>query len=94
VVATRGPLAAQTWISFLVWAVPDARYFLDSRFELFPADVWADRATIAAGGPPADEVLARWGINLLALPAGTDLHLTGWTVAYEDADGAILARTP
>ena len=87
-------LAAQTWTSFLEWAVPDARYFLDSRFELFPADVWADRATIAAGGPDADEVLARRGVDLLVLPAGTDLHLAGWTVVYEDADGAILGPQP
>jgi hypothetical protein len=86
-------LAAQTWTSFLEWAVPDARYFQDSRFELFPADVWADRATIAAGGPDADAVLARQGVELLVLPVGTDLHLTGWTVVYEDADGAILARS-
>jgi hypothetical protein len=83
-------LAAQTWTSFLEWAVPDARYFLDSRFELFPADVWADRATIAAGGPAADEILARRGVELLVLPAGVDLRLAGWTVVYEDADGAIL----
>ena len=87
-------LAAQTWTSFLEWAVPDALYFLDSRFELFPADVWADRATIAAGGPAADDVLARWGVELLVLPAGTDLQLTGWTIVYEDAEGTILTRTP
>jgi hypothetical protein len=86
-------LAAQTWTSFLEWAVPDARYFLDSRFELFPEEVWVDRATIAAGGPDADAVLARQGVELLVLPVGTDLHLTGWTVVYEDADGAILARS-
>ena len=85
-------LAAQTWTSFLEWAVPDARYFLDSRFELFPAEVWADRETIVAGGPDADAALAGLGVELLVLPAGTDLGLTGWTVAYEDADGAILTR--
>ncbi len=87
-------LAAQTWTSFLEWAAPDAVYFLDSRFELFPAEVWADRATIAAGGPAADEALARWQADLLALPAGTSLDLTGWTQVYEDADGVILARDP
>ena len=86
-------LAAQTWTSFLEWAVPDAQYFLDSRFELFPADAWADRATIAAGGPDADAVLARRGVDVLVLPVGTDLHLTGWTVVYEDVDGVILRRT-
>ena len=84
-------LAAQTWTSFLEWAVPDARYFLDSRFELFPAEVWADRAAIAAGGPGADEALKRWDVDLLVLPGGVRPELTGWTVVYEDPDGAILA---
>ncbi len=28
------------------------------------------------------------------LPAGTHLDLTGWTVVYEDTDGAILVRGP
>ena len=86
-------LAAQTWTSFLEWAVPDAEYFIDSRFELFPAEVWADRATIAEGGPAADEVLAGRQVDLLVLPAGTNLDLTGWTVVYEDTDGAILVRS-
>ena len=84
-------LAPQTWTSFLEWAVPDARYFLDSRFELFPAEVWADRAAIAAGGPGADEALKRWDVDLLVLPGGVRPELTGWTVVYEDPDGAILA---
>ena len=30
----------QTWGSWFEWAAPDARYFIDSRFELFPAEVW------------------------------------------------------
>jgi hypothetical protein len=85
-------LAPQTWTSFLEWAVPEARSFIDSRFELFPLEVWTDRATIAAGGPEADVVLKRWEVDLLVLPAGVRPNLTGWTVVYEDADGAILAR--
>ena len=63
-------LVPQTWASWFEWAVPDALYFIDSRFELFPADVWADRAAIAAGGPAADEVLAAGRWRLLVLPAG------------------------
>lgn len=83
-------LAAQTWASFLEWAVPDALYFLDSRFELFPAGVWEDGATIAAGGPPADAALKVRGVEVLVLPAGTSLDLTGWSAVYENADGVIL----
>jgi hypothetical protein len=72
--------------------VPDARYFLDSRFELFPAAVWDDFATIAAGGAASEGVLTRWGVDLLVLPAGTSLGLTGWKTVYQDAEGAILGR--
>ena len=32
----------QTWGSWFEWAAPEQAYFIDSRFELFPADVWAD----------------------------------------------------
>lgn len=95
-IATLGTrvLAPQTWTSFLEWAVPDARYFVDSRFELFPAEVWEDRAVIAAGGPGAEAVLDRWDVVLVVLPTGTQLGLPGWTVVYEDADGVILTRAP
>ena len=57
-----------------------------------PAEVWTDRTTIAAGGPAADDALTRWEVDLLVLPAGTQLGLTGWSVVYEDADGVILGR--
>ena len=40
----------QAWASWFEWAVPDARYFLDSRFELYPAAVWQDYGAIASGG--------------------------------------------
>ena len=37
----------QTWGSWFEWAAPEQAYFIDSRFELFPADVWADYAALA-----------------------------------------------
>ncbi len=50
--SSREPVsfAPQVWTSWFEWAVPDAVYFVDSRFELFPADVWADYARIAGPG--------------------------------------------
>ena len=42
----------QTWASWFEWAVPDARYFLDSRFELFPTSVFTVYGVIAQGGEP------------------------------------------
>ena len=53
-VATRVPPDAkvfvpQTWASWFEWAARAPHYYLDSRFELFPADVWADYAADRAG---------------------------------------------
>ncbi len=83
--------APQTWTSWFEWAAPDARYFLDSRFELFPTDVWSDDAAIATGATDAAAVLDRWGVSVVVTGAGAATP-TGWAVVYEDAAGAIIAR--
>ncbi|MEO5966074.1 MAG: hypothetical protein ABIR11_11465 [Candidatus Limnocylindrales bacterium] len=83
--------APQAWTSWFEWAVPDALYLVDARFELFPADVWADYARIAAGGSTATEPLARWQVDLVVVPAdGTAPD--GWTRIYADGDGGIYGR--
>jgi hypothetical protein len=84
----------QTWASWFEWAAPDARYFLDSRFELFPADVWHDYDAIARGGPAAAAALDRWGVGLIVVPTGSPSLGPGWTVVHDDADGTILIRSP
>ena len=83
----------QTWASWFEWAVPDARYFLDSRFELYPAAVWQDYGAIAAAGSGAAQVLDRWSVDLVLIPAGPSADLRpGWIASYQDADGAIYQR--
>lgn len=82
----------QTWGSWFEWAVPDDLYFVDARFELYPADVWADLDAITAGGPGASAVLDRRGVQVVVLPAGWASPGAGWGIVYSDADGAILAR--
>ena len=59
----------QTWSSWFEWAAPAHRYFLDSRFELFPADVWADYLRIAASGTAAQQALDRWAVDVAVLPS-------------------------
>ena len=81
----------QTWASWFEWAAPDAATFLDSRFELFPADVWDDYIDIADGGSDAQAALDRWSVEAVVVPAGTP-PLDGWHVAYEDDDGLLLVR--
>ena len=94
-VATPGTrvFAPQVWTSWFEWAVPDDRYFLDARFELFPADAWADLDEITGGGAGAAAVLDRRGVQVVVLPAGGVSPGQGWGIVYTDADGAILART-
>jgi len=83
--------APQTWTSWFEWAVPDARYFVDSRFELFPADVWNNYGSVTDGGSEAAALLDRWQVSLLVIRAGESVP-TGWTTVYGDADGSILTR--
>jgi len=81
----------QTWGSWFEWAASDAAYFIDSRFELFPADVWADDA--ALHGPNAGEVLDRRAADVVVVPAGGAMPSGPWAVAWEDVDGTILVRS-
>lgn len=83
----------QTWASWFEWAAADPEYFLDSRFELFPAAVWDDYDTIARGGPDAQAALDRWNVHVVVLPADAEAPPGGWTSAYRDADGVVLTRS-
>ena len=88
--------APQPWASWLEWAVPDARYFMDSRFELFPDTVWHEYDSIANRAPEATAALDRWGISavVVAVPAtGTVVSPgIGWVLAYEDHEGVLYLR--
>ena len=83
--------APQPWASWLEWAVPDAVYYMDSRFELFPPQVWRDYDAIAQGRPGAQEALDRWAVNWLVVTAG-EPGPVGWIEVYADTDGAIFLR--
>ena len=57
----------QTWASWFEWAAPHATYLIDSRFELFPAEVWSDAAAIEGGGAAATEVLDRRAVDMVVV---------------------------
>ena len=84
----------QTWGSWFEWAAPQQRYFVDSRFELFPADVWADNDAIAAGGASAGAALGRWNVDVVVLPDGWTAPGRAWASAYRDEGGSVLVRAP
>jgi hypothetical protein len=81
-------VVAQTWGSWFEWAVPQAAYFVDSRFELFPAAVWADYDAISGGDPaPLDS----WLVDVVVASPSWDAP-DGWRAQYSDADGVIWVR--
>jgi hypothetical protein len=84
----------QTWASWFEWSSPQALSFLDSRFELFPAEVFAAYGTIARGDAASLAELEQRGTRVvIADPEGalgTRLAGAGWTVAAQVDEGAIL----
>ena len=84
-------LVPQTWGSWFEWAAPDATYFIDSRFELFPPDVWDDYRVINEGGDEAAAVLERWDVEVIVVPAGGQSPAGSWEQVFADAQGSLLA---
>ena len=85
----------QSWGSWFEWAVPDATYFVDSRIELFPADVWRDYGEVAAWTAAGPAVVDKYGVQLLIIESGDPslprLQAAGWSPTYSDSAGVILA---
>jgi hypothetical protein len=85
--------------SYLTWAAPEQRIFIDPRFELYPFSQWQDVVALAADSN-AEERLARYRCDgaLLNRDQRPDLlrrlRADGrWHVVYEDHDGALLVAT-
>jgi hypothetical protein len=83
-------LVPQTWASWFEWAAPAPQVFIDSRFELYPADIWADYDRLRTD--QAGEVLDRWHIDAVVVPTGAELPPGDWRSVYEDIDGAVFVR--
>jgi hypothetical protein len=82
----------QPWGSWFEMALPGLPVAIDSRIELFPVETWRDYETVAVGGDAWQAVLERWGVTLVAAPAGDHalsarLAAAGWHEAYAGGDG-------
>ena len=86
----------QTWASWFEWAVPDGRYFLDSRFELFPGSVFTVYGVIDAGGTNAITQLEQLRVMYVATfphsQLAQSLRASGWSVTFESADAVLFAH--
>jgi hypothetical protein len=89
----------QTWGSWLEWAVPDVFYTVDSRIELFPADLWDDVALVSAGSDEAGSILDTYKVRVVVLTAEERIEVepviqrAGFVLRYEDAEGSIWIRS-
>lgn len=91
-------LNPQPWGSWFELALPQASVALDSRIELFPAQVWDDYDTVRSGGDGWQAILARWNPTFVVATDDEDafvarLEAAGWATTFEDQDGAVLQRT-
>lgn len=84
----------QPWGSWFEFAVPDVAVAIDSRIELFPAEVWAEYADVVAGREGWSAILESWAVTIAVVDdrdgdLATRLESAGWLRTYEDDDGAV-----
>ena len=87
----------QPWGSWFEFAVPEARYALDSRIEFFPPAVWDAYEVVVVGADGWQERLKDWQVAVIVLQAedvafGDRLLAAGWTETYRDDDGSVFVR--
>ena len=76
------------------FAVPQVPIAIDSRIELFPAEVWAKYADVMAGRDGWPAILDDWEVTIAVVDdrdgdLATRLGNAGWRLTYGDDDGAV-----
>jgi hypothetical protein len=87
----------QPWGSWFEYSLPDALVALDSRIELFPADVWDQYEAVVANRTGWQRQLDDWSVTIFVAEPGwtetiTTLDREGWSIQFADSDGTILTR--
>ena len=84
----------QPWGSWFEFALPDIPVAIDSRIEVFPPQVWDDYETVTSGREGWQNLLDRWAVTIIVVPADDEgfaerLLRAGWHVSFEDEDGVV-----
>ena len=96
------PLVAGTSYAIGVLLSEEAKVFVDSRIEVFPADVWHDYGQVAYAGAGWSDVLKHWDVQAIAASKEGDttwqliptpLEDPDWRIAYEDPEGILFVRS-
>lgn len=88
------------WGDYLLWAgPPKLKVFLASHVHLVPREVWNDYIAISNGASGWEEMLDRYGVNLIAVDEATHGGLIArlrengnWRQSYSDNVGAVFIR--
>lgn len=80
----------------IIWMVPEQRVFVDSRQDHYPAGVIALATDLENGADPGP-AFRKFGVRCAALPPSSPvvgaLLKSGWRVAYQDLQWAVLVHT-
>lgn len=84
--------------SYLIWALPEQKVFVDPRVELYPYELWLDYIRISRASR-YNELLAHYGADRLLIDRVLQEELTraleedpNWTKEYEDQRAQIWRR--
>ena len=88
------------WGDYLLWAgPPKLKVFVASHVHLVPREVWTDYITISEVSSGWEEMLDRYGVNLIAVDVATHGNLIGrlresenWKLSYSDNVGVVFVR--
>jgi len=89
----------QTWGSWFELSLPAQPVFVDSRVEVAPPHVWRDYVAISRAEAGWEEVVERWGFDVIVAARSEQGALVdalqgreGWRAVYEDEQGVVFVR--
>ncbi|MBI4613688.1 MAG: hypothetical protein HY720_08775 [Planctomycetes bacterium] len=84
--------------SWIVWAAPEVKVFVDPRIELYPEELWEDYLALSRG-ERVEELLAKYEVNGLLLSRAGEAALLAavlasgeWDIRHEDGAAVYLVR--
>jgi hypothetical protein len=90
---------AQPLGSWLEFALPQDRVFVDSRIEIYPSSVWNQYLAVSLGRSDWEAVLRRWRVDVIIASRRDQAWLIpqvrradGWTRLYSDANYVAFRR--
>jgi hypothetical protein len=91
--------STDVWGSYVAWAAPERRVFMDSRHEFYGIELINDYYEITSLGPRWRETLEQYRIGWTLLPAAHALNQAlelspHWSCVYRDAVAAVYHRAP